>query len=72
MAKSRFRSRIRIGDGPWVDVEEVQMTWSTRPEWLTVTLDQEPEAEAVRLRALGVDPGRVIDGETVRKEIAGG
>jgi hypothetical protein len=65
------KGQIRIGDGPWIDVENVQMTWATRPEWLTVTLDQRPEAEAARLRAIGVDPDRVIDGETVRKEIEG-
>jgi hypothetical protein len=30
------------------------------------------QMEAARQRRIGVDPDRVIDGETVRKEIAGG
>ena len=52
---------------PWTAKPEFRSA-PDAPESTTVTLDQRPEAEAARLQRLGIDPARVIDGETVQAE----
>jgi hypothetical protein len=73
------KSRIRIGDGPWIPVTLAQITFETRPRSdaadaaayaFSGLIDRHTENEW--LRGIGVNPGRVIDGEVVLKELAGG
>jgi hypothetical protein len=73
------KSRIRICDGPWIPATLAQITFETRPRSdaadaaaYAISGLIERRAENERLRGIGVDLDRVIDGETVRKEIAGG
>lgn len=56
----------------WVTVEQLKasLIGEMAQEEVDAYFDQHAERE--RERRLGVDPSRVIDGETVRKEIEGG
>lgn len=71
-------SQIKIGDGGWIDVTDLKVTLTKRPtsdaaDALLYALSglAERREEARREQELGIDPRRVINGETVRKEIEG-
>lgn len=73
-----WKGTMRIGDGPWIPVTNLEITFERTPP-RTFIVDEVELVTAARedalLRRVGVDPDRVIDGETVqakRKEIEGG